>query len=105
MSVHIKCIDSKDSRLLLLWQCKFIPCACDQKSCNNIFSISQNKWEIMHISFRKQYVYEVKNATIDLGPIIINVTVVLDTLWKESLSSDGQQFHQYHQNKGKFKQW
>ena len=37
----------------------------------------------MHISFRKQYVYEVKNATIDLGPIIIN----------ESLNNDGQQFH------------
>jgi hypothetical protein len=105
MSVHIKFIDSKDSRLLLLWQCNFIPSACDQKSCSNIFSISQNKWEIMHISFRKQYVYEVKNATIDLGPIIINVTVVLDTLWKESLSSDGQQLHQYHQNKRKFKQW
>ena len=26
-------------------------------------------------------------------------------LWKESLNSDGQQFHQYHQNKRKFKQW
>ena len=24
---------------------------------------------------------------------------------KESLNSDGQQFHQYHQNKRKFKQW
>jgi hypothetical protein len=24
---------------------------------------------------------------------------------KESLSSDGQQFHQYHQNKRKFTQW
>jgi hypothetical protein len=24
---------------------------------------------------------------------------------KESLNSDGQQFHQYHQNKTKFKQW
>ena len=26
-------------------------------------------------------------------------------LWKGSLDSDGQQFHQYHQNKRKFKQW
>jgi hypothetical protein len=24
---------------------------------------------------------------------------------KESLNSGGQQFHQYHQNKRKFKQW
>jgi hypothetical protein len=26
-------------------------------------------------------------------------------LWKESLNGDGQQFHQYQQNKRKFKQW
>ena len=24
---------------------------------------------------------------------------------KESLNSDGQQFHQYQKNKGKFKKW
>jgi hypothetical protein len=33
----------------------------------------------------------------------INSTNINKT--KESLNSDGQQFHQYQQNKRKFKQW
>ena len=31
--------------------------------------------------------------------------VLLLRVWKESLNSDGQQSHQYQQNKRKFKQW
>jgi hypothetical protein len=35
---------------------------------------------------------------------IIKTKEILNIKTKDSLNSDGQQFHQYHQNKRKFKQ-
>ena len=36
--------------------------------------------------------------------VMVNNTININKT-KESLNSDGQQYHQYQQNKGKFKQW
>ena len=56
MNLHIRYYRLKT--FITLWQCKFIPCACDHKSYDKkFFSISQNKGEnnSFHISLENTF--------------------------------------------------